>query len=207
VMLIDCDLQFGDVNLLLDLEPKDTIVELVQERGGISIENIRSFSMVHSSGVNVLCAPKSAEFAELISPRHIETIVDVLRPYYDYIILDLAPTFNDVTIAAIENSDELMLVYNVDILSLKNAKVCLQILEQIQQREKAKLIVNKNVKSMIKIRDFENMFEETVFATITNDIKTANDCLNKGQPIVIALPRSTMAKEIMALAQKIIIES
>lgn len=207
VMLIDCDLQFGDVNLLLDLEPKDTIVELVQERGGINIENIRSFSMVHSSGVNVLCAPKSAEFAELISPRHIETIVDVLRPYYDYIILDLAPTFNDVTIAAIENSDELMLVYNVDILSLKNAKVCLQILEQIQQREKAKLIVNKNVKSMIKIRDFENMFEETVFATVTNDIKTANDCLNKGQPIVIALPRSPMAKEIMALAQKIIIES
>ena len=204
VMLIDCDLQFGDVNLLLDLEPKDTIVELVQERGGITIDNIKSFSMVHSSGISVLCAPKSAEFAELVSARHIETIVDVLRPYYDFIILDLPPAFNDVSIAAIENCDELMLVYNMDILSLKNAKVCLTILEQIQQREKAQFIINKNFSSLIKIKDFESMFETPVFATVSNDVKSANICLNKGQPIVISMPRTPMAKEIMAIAQKIL---
>ena len=207
VMLIDCDLQFGDVNLLLDLEPKDTIVELVQERGGIMIENIRTFSMVHSSGVNVLCAPKSAEFAELVTARHIETIIDVLRPYYDFIIVDLPPTFNDVSIAAIENSDEIMLVYNLEILSLRNAKICLEILGQIQQRDKAQLIINKNISSLIKVKDFETMFEMPVFGTVTNDIKTANLCLNKGQPIVLAMPKTPIAKELTAIAQRILIKS
>jgi pilus assembly protein CpaE len=197
-------LQFGDVNLLLDLEPKDTIVELVQERGGITIDNIKAFSMVHSSGVSVLCAPKSAEFAELVSARHVETIIDVLRPYYDFIILDLPPAFNDVSIAAVENCDELMLIYNLDILSLKNAKVCLTILDQIQQREKAQFIINKNINSLIKVKDFEAMFETPVFATISNDVKSANICLNKGQPIVVSMPRTPMAKEIVGLAQKIL---
>ncbi len=204
VMLIDCDLQFGDDNLLLDLEPKDTIVELVQERGGITIDNIKSFSMVHSSGLNVLCAPKSAEFAELVTPKHIETIIDISRPYFDFIIIDLPPTFNDVSIAAVENCDEVMLVYNLEILSLKNAKVCLQILDQLQQRDKANLIINKNIKSLIKIKDFENMFETPVYATVSNDIKTAAVCLNKGQPIIISSPKSPVAKDITAVAQKIL---
>lgn len=207
VMLIDCDLQFGDVNLLLDLEPKDTIVELVQERGGIMIDNIRTFSMIHSSGLSVLCAPKSAEFAELVTARHIETIIDVLRPYYDYIVIDMAPAFSDVTIAAIENCDELMLIYNLEILSLKNAKVCLQILEQLQQRDKARLVINKNISSLIKVKDFENMFESPVFGVVSNDIKTANICLNKGQPIVIAMPKTPIAKEMTAIAQKLIIKA
>ena len=206
VMLIDCDLQFGDVNLLLDLEPKDTIVELVQERGGITIDNIKSFSMFHSSGVTVLCAPKSAEFAELVSAKHIETIIDIIRPYYDFIILDLPPTFNDVSISAIENCDELMLIYNLDILSLKNAKVCLTILEQIQQKDKAQFIINKNVSSLIKVKDFEVMFEHPVFATVSNDIKSATICLNKGQPMVLSMPKAPISKEIVAIAQKILIK-
>ena len=204
VMLIDCDLQFGDVNLLLDLEPKDTIVELVQERGGINIDNIKSFSLVHSSGLSVICAPKSAEFAELVEARHIETIVDVLRPYFEYIVLDLPPTFNDVSMAGIESSDELMLVYNMDILSLKNAKVCVTILEQLQFRDKISLVINKNVNGLIKPKDFEKMFGLPIFAIVSNDIKTANVCLNKGQPMVTSQPRSAVSKEISAIVQKIL---
>ncbi len=207
VLMIDCDLQFGDVNLLFDLEPKDTIVELVQERGGIMIDNIRAFSMVHGSGVSVLCAPKSAEFAELVTARHIETIIDVVRPYFDFIVIDMAPAFNDVTIAAIENCDELFLVYNLEILSLKNAKVCLEILDQLQQRDKARLVINKNLNSMIKIKDYENIFEMPVFSAVTNDIKTANLCLNKGQPLVASMPKTQIAKDINSLAKKIVSQS
>ena len=204
VLLIDCDLQFGDVNLLLDLEPKDTIVELVQERGGITIDNIKSFSMVHSSGLSVLCAPKSAELADLVSAKHIETIIDVSRPYFDFLVLDLPPTFNDVSIAAIENSDEVMLVYNLEILSLKNAKVCLQIFDQLQQMDKANLVINKSIKSLILVKDFENMFEKQVYAIVANDIKVATACLNKGQPLVIASPKASISKDISAIAQKLL---
>jgi len=89
----------------------------------------------------------------------------------------------------------------------KNAKVCLQILDQLQQREKARLIINKNVSSLIKVKDFENMFDSQVFGVVSNDIKTANICLNKGQPIVISMPKTPIAKEMTAIAQKLIIKA
>ena len=109
--------------------------------------------------------------------------------------------------AVIENCDELYLVYNLEILSLKNAKVCLEILEQLQQRDKVRLVINKNIKSMIKIKDYENIFEIPVFAAVTNDIKTANLCLNKGQPLVVTMPKTQIAKDINSLAKKIISQS
>ncbi len=204
VILIDLDLQFGDVALALDLEPKDTIVELVQDRGGISIENINSFSLVHSTGLNVLCAPKSPEFAEFVKGENVETIIDVLRPYYEYIILDLPPTFNDISIAALEDSDEIYLVYNMDILSLKNARTCINVLEQLQQRDKVKLVINKDAKGLIKLKDFESVLDIPAIAIIAMDPKMAIASVNKGMPVMIAQPRSDMAKQIQSFADKLV---
>lgn len=204
VILIDLDLQFGDVALALDLEPKDTIVELVQDRGGITIENINSFSMVHSTGMNVLCAPKSPEYAEFVKGENVETIIDVLRPYYEYIILDMPPAFNDISIAALENCDEIYLVYNMDILSLKNAKTCVNILEQLQQRDKVRLVINKNTKGLIRVKDFEKMLEMEAMTVISTDTKMAIASVNKGMPVMIAQPRSELARDIQKLADKLI---
>ena len=75
----------------MDIEPKDTIVELVQDRNGVTIENINSFSIVHNTGVTVLCGPDSPEFAEYITGEDIERIIDIARPYFEYIIVDLPP--------------------------------------------------------------------------------------------------------------------
>lgn len=205
-IIIDCDLQFGDINLLFDIEPKDTILELVQERGQLSIDIIRSFTMLHSSGVEVLCAPKSPEYAEYVTGRHIESLINILRPYYQYIIIDLAPFFNDVAIATMENSDNIILVSALNISSLKSSKVCLNILETLQQREKLSLIVNKSTESTIKTRDFENILGLKLFGNILEDTKTALTSLNNGVPIVMSAPRSQPAREIKNIAEKIVRE-
>lgn len=204
VMLVDCDLQFGDISLAMDLEPKDTIVELVQDRNGITIENINSFSMIHNTGASVLCGPKSPEYAEYVKPEHIEKIVDTMRPYYEYIILDLPPAFSDVSISALENCDQIILVYNMDILSLKNAKVCVSILDQLQFKEKVKIVINKSMNGLIKAKDFEKMFEMPIFAQLPYDAKSATLSVNKGQPLVISLPRSEISKCLDSLTNKII---
>lgn len=206
VIIIDCDLQFGDANLLFDLEPKDTILELVQERGPLSIDIIKSFTMLHSSGVEVLCAPKSPEYAEYVTGRHIESIINILRPYYQYIILDLAPNFSDVAIAALENSDNVFLVSTLNISALRSSKICVNVLETLQQKEKLSLILNKTCESTIKERDFENILGLKVFGNIPEDTKTAIKCLNNGVPIVLSAPRSQPAKEIKSIAEKIIRE-
>lgn len=204
VILIDLDLQFGDVALAMDLDPKDSIVELIQDRAGITIENINAFTVLHSSGVSVLSAPASPEYAEYVKSEHVEKVIDVLRPYYEYIVLDLPPTFNDVSIAALENSDEIMLIYNPDILSLRNFRTCTGILEQLHQNDKCKLIINKNEKGLIKASDFEKISIMEIFSIVSADAKLSVASLNKGVPIVVAQPRSEVGKQLQELADKIL---
>jgi len=185
VLIIDGDLQFGDVNLHLDLEPKDTIAELVQERSNLQPETVQSFITLHSSGLGVLCAPKSPEFAEYVTSKHMETIISMMRPYYDYIIVDLTDALNDIAITAGENSDRFFLVCGQEISSLKNAKICMNILDSLQLKDKTSVIVNKSYdNSMIKIKDFDSLLGVKVIETIPDDSKNMLACLNKGTPVI-----------------------
>lgn len=204
VMLLDLDLQFGDVSMALDLDTKNSIVDLVQDRGGITIENINGFAVEHSSGMSVLCAPKSSEFAEFVTPAHIERIIDIMRPYYEYIIVDLPSAFNDSVITACENCEEIFLVYNNEILSLNNAKVCYTILDQLHQRDKIRFVLNRVEKSLIKPEDFTEMFRTEMFAMIPADYTAALTSINKGMPVTAAQPKSVLAKGVSELAEKII---
>ncbi len=204
VMLLDLDLQFGDVSMALDLDTKNSIVDLVQDRGGITIENINGFAVEHSSGMSVLCAPKSSEFAEFVTPAHIERIIDIMRPYYEYIIVDLPSAFNDSVITACENCEEIFLVYNNEILSLNNAKVCYTILDQLHQRDKIRFVLNRVEKSLIKPEDFTEMFRTEMFAMIPADYSAALVSVNKGMPVTAAQPKSALAKGVSELAEKII---
>lgn len=204
VMLLDLDLQFGDVSMALDLDTKNSIVDLVQDRGGITIENINGFAVEHSSGMSVLCAPKSSEFAEFVTAQHVEHIIDIMRPYYEYIIVDMPSAFNDAVITACENCEEIFLVYNNEILSLNNAKVCYTILDQLHQREKIRFVLNKIEKSLIKPEDFSGMFRTEMFCLIPADYSAALASINKGMPVTVAQPKSVLAKGITELAEKII---
>ncbi|MBR6620687.1 MAG: AAA family ATPase [Clostridia bacterium] len=204
VMLLDLDLQFGDVSMALDLDTKNSIVDLVQDRGGITIENINGFAVEHSSGMSVLCAPKSSEYAEFVTAQHIERIIDIMRPYYEYIIVDLPSAFNDAVITACENCEEIFLVYNNEILSLNNAKVCYTILDQLHQRDKIRFVLNRVEKSLIKPEDFTEMFQTDLFAQIPADYSAALTSINKGMAVTVAQPKSVLAKGISELAEKII---
>lgn len=204
VMLLDLDLQFGDVSMALDLDTKNSIVDLVQDRGGITIENINGFAVEHSTGMSVLCAPKSPEFADFVSPAHVEKIIDIMRPYYEYIIIDLPASFGETTITACENCEEIYLVYNNEILSLRNARVCYNILEQLHQREKVRFILNKVEKGLVKIEDFEEMFQTKMFATVPADYSAALSSVNKGMAVTVAQPKSEISKGISDITDKII---
>lgn len=204
VMLLDFDLAFGEQHLLLDIEPKDTIVELAQDPEGIQIERVNAFSVLHASGVNLLAAPKSPEYAEYISANHITAIIRAVRPYYEYIIIDSTNNFSDETIAALENSDEIMLVSNPDIMSLKAAKNAINVLSQLQIRDKARVVINKNAPSLIQKKDFEEMLELPVYATFSFDYKTVSTSINKGEPFILRSSKTTICKELNAYVQRII---
>jgi pilus assembly protein CpaE len=202
--IIDTDLQFGDVNVFFDLDSKDTIAELAQDKNAADIDAIKRFTLLHYSGVNILCAPKSPEYAEYVTAKHIETIINTMRPFYDYIIIDTTPLFNDATLAAIENANLVLLVSGLDISTLRNTKMSLNILESIQQRDKVEIVINRITDGIITLKDVKRVLDTQVKNKISLDYKTALTCHNKGVPIVIEAPRTQIAQELMQLADNVV---
>lgn len=201
VALVDLDLQFGDVHIFLDIEPTDTISELAQESSTPTIDVVRSYMTVHSSGVHVLCAPKSPEYAELISPEKVQNILNLLRTYYDYVIIDTPPTFNDTTLTAIEAASIILFVCGLDISILKNSKLSISLLESLHQMEKAKIIINRASKmASITISDVQKLIPFPIWATLPSDYVTAVTALNRGVPFVISTPKSEISRSISSVA-------
>jgi len=200
VALVDLDLQFGDVNIFLDIEPKETITELVQEVISPNIDSVRSYMTVHSSGVHVLCAPRSPEYAELVSPEKVLSLLTLLRSYYDYVIIDTAPSFSEINMTALESSSLIFFVTGLDISILKNSKLSISLLESLQQTDKVRVIVNRAVDmSSITIKDVQKIIGYPIWAKIPSDYKTAVNALNRGIPFVTGLPTSKLTQSINEL--------
>lgn len=206
-LLIDLDLQFGDADMALDLNPTETIVDIARDSSGISIDNLTTCCVTHSSGLSVLSSPSSPEMAEYVQSSHVKAILDTARNYFEYIIVDCGCNLTDPVITALESSDTIFMVNDVNILSLKRAKLCQNVLTQINQEEKLKIIINKKVKkNNVKLTDYENVLGQDIYATFSSDLKTINDSLNSGQPTILYKPRSVFSKEMEAFTDKIILE-
>lgn len=206
-LLIDLDLQFGDADMALDINPNETIVDLVRDTNGISIDNLIGCCSTHISGLSLLPSPSSPELAEYVQANHVKAIIDVARNYFEYIIIDCGCALTDPVITALESSDDIFVVNDVNILSLKRAKLCQNVLQQINQQDKVKLIINKNTKkNNVKISDFENLLGIEAYAVISSDLKTVNNSLNSGQALVTFKPKATISKEIFSFAKKLILE-
>lgn len=204
VAIIDADLQFGDVNVYFDIDPKDTISELSQGNDAGDIDAIKRLMALHFSGVSIICAPKSPEYAEYVTPKNIETMINTMRPFYDYILIDTSPVFNDVSMVAIENSNLVLLISVPDISTLRNTKISLNILESLQQREKTEIVINRLTKGLISLKDMQRVLNEQVKNTITFDFKTAITSHNKGIPIVLDAPKSEISKDLKKLANYVV---
>lgn len=204
VALIDLDLEFGDINVFMNINTNDTIYELIQGNKNINIDIVKNYMKLHSSGVQVLSAPNSPEYAEFITSDHIERLINIMRPYYDYIILDLASNFNETNLTAIERSQLILFIVGLDISILHNSKISLTLLETLRQKEKIHLVINRDIKESITVDDVKNIMKCPIIARIPSETKIVVSSLNKGTPFVTDAPRSKITNSISMLASKII---
>ena len=201
VALVDLDLQFGDVGVFMNLPRCDTISDLVGE-GNMNPSTVKSYLCKHSCGVDILCAPVSPEFAEIIKPEHIERIVTVLRAEYDYVLLDLAPALDDDTLTALEHSDTIYFVTTPEIPTLKNTRICIGILKTLNYAGKIRLVLNREGDAYVSKKDVRNSLEMDPAFCIPNDSKHASAAVNRGIPVVLASPRSKISRSISHFVKK-----
>lgn len=195
VIVVDADLRFGDIRLLAGIEAKETLAELLQERSKPTIDVIRPYISYHRSGVNILCAPRNVEYAEKIQGQQIEAIVNALRPYYDFILLDTASGFDEIAYTCCEQAGRVYLAVRPDISSLNHAKTILSLLDSLGHKDKLRLLFFELPKrGEIDAAKTEQVLGVSVEYTVPYDGKTAVQALNQGEPAASMFPRSALAK-------------
>jgi pilus assembly protein CpaE len=202
VVLVDADLQFGDVALMLQLQPTHTIAEAVQAGDRLDGSLLENLLLRHPpSGLLVLAAPTEPSSADQIGRADLTRILDILRERCAYIVVDTSANFAEVTLAAIESSDDILVLAGLDVMSLKSARIGLQTMRVLGiPFSRVKFVLNRaNTRVGLTEADAERALQLKVDAALPSDILVA-ESVNRGVPVVTSAPRSKFAKSIDNLA-------
>lgn len=201
VLLIDLNLQFGDVAVFLNLVPKRTIADLTQS-GSLAFEDIRSYFLTHSSGLHVLAAPTRPEYAEFVTAEQLEKILHEVKPHFDFVICDNVSRFEEISLASMDLADQIWLVTAMDMPTLKNTKLSLEVLEGLHYGEKVKLMINRAGREMgMESKDIEKSLGFPVAFEVASDGKTLVSAVNQGIPFIRSYPQSKAAEGIRQMAK------
>lgn len=201
VLLVDLNLQFGDVAVFLNLTPKRTIADITQA-SSLNYAEIQSCLLTHSSGLQVLAAPTRPEYAELVTAEHIDKILTEVKPHFDFIICDNISRFEDISLVSFDAAEQIWLVVSTDIPTLKNTKLSLEVLDGLHHSDKVRLILNRSGKEMgLDMQDVEKSLNFRVSYEIPSDGRNLVTAVNQGVPFVSGHPGSKAAEGIRKMVE------
>jgi len=203
VVLVDCNLQFGDVGILLNLQGGKTILDLVPHMEDLDREVISDVLIAHASGIKVLLAPPRPEMAELVTADHVKRILGELRESFDYVVVDLWPSFQETVLSVLDLSDQILVLLSLEMPAIKNVKLFLEVAEALgYPPDKVSLVLNRSdAVAGIKPGDVEAILRQPLWASIVTDTKLVPYAANQGVPFVISNRDSNVAKGITNLAR------
>ncbi len=207
VTLVDGSFQFGDVAVLLNLNAKDkSMAELVPElEAGRDPETVDTFMVNHSSGIRVLLAPPSPEMAELITPAGVKHVLEILRQHSEVVVVDCAAWFNDTMLGVLDLADVVLTVLTLEITSIKNIRLFLEVAEQLGYSHKIRLVLNRADTTLgIRVADVEHSIGRKVDHTIVSDGRAVVYALNRGVPFVLSNRESQVSQDVFRLAASIV---
>jgi pilus assembly protein CpaE len=200
-VIVDIDLQFGDVGLALGLRPHRTIYDLAVAGGTVDADKVADFLVQHDSGTRILLAPVRPDQAAAVSISFLKTVLETLRSRHEFVIIDTPPAFTPEVIAAIDLSSQLCMVGMLDVLSLKDTKIGLQTLAQIgHDPADVTLVLNRADTNVgISSADVEQLLGRKPDVLVPSD-RAIPRAVTEGKTIVEAEPRSPAARAFEELA-------
>jgi pilus assembly protein CpaE len=191
VIIVDANLQFGDVGVFLNLQGKYSLVNLAERADEIEEEFIQSVVVTHASGVKVLLGPPTPEDAELVGAVQLKKVIESLREYFNYVIVDTSAVLRDVELTLFDASDRVLLIATPDIPSLANIKKFFDLVEKLEYpRDRVVLVINRvDRRGGITAANVEETLKHAVAGQILLDDKTVLASINSGVPFITG-PRS-----------------
>ncbi|NNJ48120.1 MAG: AAA family ATPase, partial [Acidimicrobiia bacterium] len=195
VVIADADLQFGDVALVLQVDPKHTVVNAAKEGEKLDAQFLETVLATTASGMRVLAAPLEPAFADEVPTVTYTRILGMLREMFDYVIVDTAPSLDERLLAILDKSDTVLFVVDMDLPSVKNAKLALETLRILNYpANKIKLVLNRsNSKARLDVDEIERSLRLPISASVPSD-GLVPASINEGIPIVESHPKSKPAK-------------
>ncbi len=201
VCLVDLDLAFGDVAITMQLFPTHSIEQAVGSEETIDQAMLAGLLTRHKDSLMVLAAPAHPDVRERVTPVLISRILKTLTEEFDYVVVDTAPTFDDITLTALDETDECIILATLDVPTLKNVKVALETLDLLNiSRGHRHLLLNRADDLVgISVDKVETILGMPVACQIGTDIAIAA-ATNAGTPIVADNPHHPSSIAVTCLA-------
>ncbi|MCD2137992.1 AAA family ATPase [Salinicoccus halitifaciens] len=203
-ILVDGDLQFGDMALALDLTPGISIKEAVERN---DFTNIHAFCTMHASGVRLLPAPMRPEYADLVDAEDLSLAIGNLKSQADLIIVETHHGLTEQNMVLMDLADSIMVVTTPGIAALKNTRLMVETLDALDHEEKVRLIVNKNTIPTLmetkKLHEHLKVAQDKLFY-LPYALKEISYSLDRGVPFVTSSPKHRFSKKIRKIANHII---
>lgn len=206
IALIDLNFQMGDITTFLDLKPSFNISYMLENLDKINETFLLStLERYKSTSLYVLADPPYFKQADNIQPRQITRLFDTLKETFSYIIVDAEASFDGKNIAALDNSNLIMLVTVANLPALRNTQRCLELFEKLgYDKEKIKIVVNRYMENdEIKEVDIEKVLSKDIYWKIPNNYFAIMSAINKGIPVSDVNDTTNVSQSYKKLAQQI----
>ncbi|MEK9164526.1 MAG: response regulator [Chloroflexota bacterium] len=205
-VLVDCNLQFGDVGVFLNLQAKHSVIELFERAEELDPEFVASVIVPHSSGVKALLAPTSPEQADVVNAAEVKKALEYLRREYAYVLVDTPSGLNDIVLSILDASDRIILVVTPDIPAIKDARIFFDLVDALEfQPERVMLVLNRaDKRGGITAANIQDSIKHDVVAQIPLDDRAILHSINNGVPLMISNRGLPTAQAMADLANKVV---
>jgi pilus assembly protein CpaE len=203
VVIVDLDLQFGQVATHLNLIPRQTLADVVRDEAALrEPELLRTYATKHDSGLHVLAAPVGPEAAQLITADHVDRILSTLLDSYERVVIDTGSWLDERTLRAFEHAESVLFVMNPEIAALKAMGALVEYLSEAGTvAAKTTFVLNNTFgREILKLRDVESALGTKVAMELPYAPVLYLTAVNEGSPIVVGAPNSAPAERLLALS-------
>ncbi len=203
VVIVDLDLQFGQVATQLNIIPRHTLADIVRDESALrEAELLRTYATRHDSGLHILSSPTGPELANTITADHIDTLLSTLLETYDQVVIDTGTWIDERTLQAFEHAETVLFVVNPEISALKAMTALIEYLSEAGTVAAKSTFVLNNMfgREILRVRDVEQALGTKVGAELPYDPFLYLKAVNEGVPIVLGAPRSIPAEQFVKLS-------
>jgi len=206
VLLVDGKQYFGHLDIMLNLQARNSIGDLIPFAQRLDSELVSEIVTVHSSGLHVLPSPTSFEDSQALRPDSLYSIIQSLQTMYSYIVIDAGSALTENAVTLMDSAFRVILPITPELASLHNAREFLEIGQSLNfPDDKVLLVLNRaDMKDGVRAKQIEDALPLKLFSSIPEDSKAVLRSVNQGVPLFVKNAKSSTAKALNEMSKKLI---